>query len=337
MLDTNYIKKLTTYINENPKIGFDARTKILYPLLDEIYSEADQLQVKLQNGLIFRFSYRSNIAKEILLRDTEVPTHAWEPMTSKAVELAIRHKPGSAVIGGAYFGDHALIAAHELKLANSRNRVLCVEPNAQQRKLLLENANNNNLINEIETVHKILWSKSGKRFRLADSDSHACTTADETSDLISTTIDELLSDYQGGNPSLILLDIEGSELEALRGSAQVLATPAPDAPVVIVEVHRNYVDWSDGLKNTDLVRLLEGYDYEVFALRDCQSNWELELDAPEIIPLESVYLEGPPHGFNLIASKDKSFFSDNGFRITRNVSPKYLRHRDPALHLPMPS
>jgi FkbM family methyltransferase len=335
MLDIDYIRNLAKYLNENPVLDFESRTRVLYPLLDEVFDEGEQLEVELQNGLTLKFAYRSNIAKEILLREEEVPSHAWEPMTSKAVELAVRHRPGPVLIGGAYFGDHAMIAAHELRLADSQGKVLCIEPNNQQRKLLLENAKNNNLSKFVQAIHGVLWKESGARFRLADSDSHACATADETSDLISLTIDEILSEYKQENTCLILLDIEGSELDALRGAAQTLSLPANDAPIVIVEIHRHYVDWTNGLRNTELVQLLQNSGYNVYALRDCQSNWELGLSGPEIIPLESVYLEGPPHGFNLIASKDQFFFEHNGFRVVTNVSPKYLRHRDPNLHLPI--
>jgi len=132
-----------------------------------------------------------------------------------------------------------------------------------------------------------------------------------------------------------MLDIEGSEEKALKGATSILEQPANDAPVVIVEVHKSYVNWDNGLLKTEIVKFLLRHGYDVYALRDCQSNWELSLKTPEIIPLDKVYLDGPPHGFNLIASKVNNFFDDLGFKRVSNVSPKYLRHRDPSLHLPL--
>jgi hypothetical protein len=132
-----------------------------------------------------------------------------------------------------------------------------------------------------------------------------------------------------------MLDIEGSEERALQGASKVLNLPDDYAPIVIVEIHRKYVDWDSGLASTGIVRLLASHGYTVYALRDCQSNWELGLESPEIIPIDDVYLEGPPHGFNLIASKSDSFFDVSGFRRVSHVSPKYLRHRDPTLHQPL--
>lgn len=335
MLDLAYIQGLRDYVDCNPCLDYDARTKILYPLLDKLFQEGDTLNVCLENGLTIDYLYKSNIAREILLRDKKKPNHAWEPMTTRSVELAIRHRPGSVMIGGAYFGDHALIAAHELHMAKSSGLVVCVEPNQEQRQILNKNAKANNLSMYILLLDSILWSSSGLRFELAASDSHASVIADEKASYTSRTIDEILEYHGISNISLLLIDIEGSEEEALRGASAALSARPDQAPVVIAEIHRNYVDWSEGLNNTSIVRYLKDYGYKVFALRDCQSNWSLGIGAPEIIPLESVYLEGPSHGFNLIAAKDASFFENQGFKVVCDVSPKYLRHRNPALHLPV--
>lgn len=335
MLNLAYVQQLRKYIDRNPCMDFDARTKILYPLLDQIFREGDRLNLVLQNGLTMDFLYKSNIAREILLRDRQNPSHAWEPMTTRSVELAISHRPGSVVIGGAYFGDHALIAARKLSLAKSSDQVICVEPNQDHRDILEANAESNSLSGSIQILNSILWSSSGLNFDLTPSDSHASVIADEKARYTSQTIDEILANFAISKVSLLLIDIEGSEEEALRGANAALSSPPDQAPVVIAEIHRNYVDWSDGLEQTSIVRYLKDHGYLVFALRDCQSNWSLDLDFPEIIPPERVYLEGPPHGFNLIAAKDATFFENQGFRIVCDVSPKYLRHRDPALHLPL--
>ena len=335
-MDLSYIKKLSNFFDANPCMGFDARTQILYPLLDKSIMKGQVFDLELQNGLCFEFAYTSSMAKEILLRELENPSHAWEPMTSKSVELIIGNRPGPALIGGAYFGDHALIAARELQLKGSEGPVICVEPNSTQGQLLIKNARANSLQDLVILSDCILWDQPGLPFSLNDDDSHASVQQNDGSDCITDTIDRLLAKHSIDSLSLLMLDIEGSEEKALRGATSVLGLSEDSAPVVIVEIHRSYVNWDDGLANTEIVRLLTGYGFKVYALRDCQSNWELSLQTPEIVPLDTVYLDGPAHGFNLIASKSDDLFDHLGFKRVPSVSPKYLRHRDPSLHLPVP-
>ena len=54
----------------------------------------------------------------------------------------------------------------------------------------------------------------------------------------------------------------------------------------------------------------------------------------ELIPLDAVYLEGPPHGFNMLAVKEKSLLDPSVFRVCRNKSPKLLLYKSPSLHHP---
>ena len=90
-------------------------------------------------------SYVWQFWKEILLRSRKRPSHVWEPMTTRLIENVLSWRSGNVLIGGAYFGDHALIAAQILHQSNSSYRVICVEPNAEQRELLDMNANLNDL------------------------------------------------------------------------------------------------------------------------------------------------------------------------------------------------
>lgn len=339
MLTIKEIQNLRTYLNNNPCMDFDLRTKILYPLLDEIFNETDILEMTLKNGLHFKYPYRSNIAKEILLREDEISSHAWEPMTSLCVEIATAYKGGDVLIGGAYFGDQALIAANTLRnLGKANRRVICVEPNKIQRDQLIDNSYANNLNDYIIAIDKVLWDRTGDKFDLEDSDSHAAIQQGENASLESITIEQLANEMNTTEFSLIQLDIEGSEEKALIGAEKYLSMGKDHSPVIITEIHSKYTDWSNGIKKSSLVELLLHYKYKVFGLRDAQSNWELSLDKPELVPLDKIYLEGPPHGFNLIAAKDESFFNDSRFTIIdRLASPKYLRHRNPQFHMPINS
>ena len=237
--------------------------------------------------------------------------------------------------GGAYFGDHALIAANTLRCLNASFEVVCVEPNPEQRLLLNENAHMNHLQDFIALEDAVLWSTEGLQFDLENTDSHASVLQVDSAPYLSKTINSIVKNIGFDSLSLLMLDIEGSEESALQGSNSLLEMTEAEAPKIIFEVHRKYVDWTNGLVNTPIVQNLANYGYHMFALRDCQCNWELDLQKPELIPLEDVLLEGPPHGFNIVASKDKQFFSKEHFDFVKGVSPKYLRHRSPSLHRPL--
>jgi hypothetical protein len=74
--------------------------------------------------------------------------------------------------------------------------------------------------------------------------------------------------------------------------------------------------------------------YQLFAIRDFNTHVEMG-DAPiELIPVNKVYLDGPPHGFNMLAIRDLKRLSSPSYIILDNVSPKLLAHKDPALHHP---
>jgi hypothetical protein len=131
-----------------------------------------------------------------------------------------------------------------------------------------------------------------------------------------------------------MLDIEGGEAAALRGAMGFLSRPAEEAPAVVVEVHRSYVDWDAGLDGTEPVRLLLDHGYTVFAVRDFQSNVPMSGCRIELVPIDDIYLGGPPHGFNLVAVKNPMLLASELFRTCPGVSPKLLLHRDPTLHHP---
>jgi len=124
------------------------------------------------------------------------------------------------------------------------------------------------------------------------------------------------------------LDTEGGETKALYGAAKTLEASSPH---VVFEIHRQFVDWSDGLENTDVVRFLTSRGYSAYAIRDFHDNYPMTGRPIEVIPMDKVYLEGPPHGFNMLASKH-DVIQRLGLRVVESVSPKLLLDKDPALH-----
>jgi FkbM family methyltransferase len=239
------------------------------------------------------------------------------------------------VIGGAYFGDHAVLIAREI--APAGGVVHAFEPNNQQRGMLVRNAKLNGLSN-IRPRPEGLWSDSSTSLKLVGYDSFATAEVAEAGaddGFKTVTIADYLEAAGVDRLDLIVLDIEGAELGALKGAEPFLAKPAGEAPNILFEVHRHYVDWSNGLGETEIVRLLTGHGYTVYALRDFNSNFDLSGRPIELIPVDAVYLEGPPHGFNMVAVKDPKIFEGPAYAIVEGVSPKLLRHKDPRLHHPL--
>jgi FkbM family methyltransferase len=302
------------------------RDDVTGPIVDALHASIGVVRKELRNGMVFEFPYRSKIARDFVMSVPEKPDHVWEPQTTKLL-IHLCQSVTDVIVGGAYFGDQAILIADAL-----RGRGIChaFEADAQQAAMLERNAALNGLHNV--RVHAIgLWSDSVSRLRFVGSDALASTVAADDG-IPTITIDDYAASSAIARVGLIMLDLEGGELHVLRGAKRVLADHAPH---VVFEIHRSYVDWSQGLQNTEIVRWLASLGYTLFAVRDFQSNYDLGSRPIELVPVETVYLDGPPHGFNVLAVRDTSVIENDAFRITPNVSPKLLLHRDPKLHHPM--
>lgn len=313
----------------------NVREEITGPIVDALFSRSGKLHRVLESGLEFRFSYRSKISRDFLMADEPID-HVWEPQTTKLL-LSLGRFAMQAVIGGAYFGDHAIPLAHAMQ---SRGGVChCFELNDEEISLLRENARINHLHNVVANQVG-LWNKDGALISLSGSDSHATPRealagSRDDGGFPTTTLNSYGRAAGLQRIDILMIDIEGGELAALQGASDYLDQPPGEAPIVIFEVHRSYVDWSAGLDRTDIVRLLNGHGYRVYAIRDYQGNVSLKGYPVEVIPAHEVYLEGPPHGFNMLAVKDVGVLGEHGLVLCHGVSPKLLFHRDPKLHQPL--
>lgn len=306
------------------------RDEVTGPIIDALHLDTDEYEKVLADGSRFQFLYRTKIARDFLLAPNEHPSHVWEPQTTKLLLELSRGLTGDVLVGGAYFGDQAVLVARAV--ADAGLTVHCFEPNAQQARMLRRNLELNQLDNAV--VNEVgLWSQSGEHMKLDGFDSFANMVAGSAGEggFETTTIDDYVR-HQGVRVGLIQLDIEGAELAALQGARGVLAQHGPD---VVFELHRSYVDWSDGLRATPVCRLLLDLGYTLFAVRDINSHREMPGQPVELIPLDSVFLEGPPHGFNMLALRDPGRIHGPAWRIVEGVSPKLLPHRSPRLHHPV--
>lgn len=306
------------------------REDVTGPIVDALHGDNDRYEMTLADGTRFRFLFRTKIARDFLLSEREHPSHVWEPQTTRLLLDLSRGLAGDVVVGGAYFGDQAILVARSLPTGRL---VHCFEPNKDQAGMLEQNVSLNRLDN-VRVNRCGLWSSSDARLRLDGFDSFANAVeaaAGDPDGFATVSIDDYRAAAQL-TVGLVQLDIEGAEHAALLGAAKTLAE---DRPHVVFEVHRHYVDWSRGLAQTDLCRYLADLGYTLFAVRDFNSHREMGDRPVELVPVDKVVLDGPPHGFNMLAVQDVRRIAGPAFRVVENVSPKLLVHRDPALHHPI--
>ena len=310
------------------KLDFNVREDVTGPIVDAVYAGVDSIEVKLDSGIVVEVKYRSKIARDIVMRDVTQPDHVFEPQTTKLL-LHLSKGAHNVLIGGAYAGDHAVLVAKEIAPAGI---VHAFEPNGEQMEMLRKNVSRNGLTN-VSFQADALWDAPGVRLGLVGNDAFASVAPVQTGGFVTTTIDDYGTRAKIDQLDVIMLDIEGSELRALKGASRFLSQPAGSAPAIIYEINRGYVDWSNGLERTDIVSFLAEHAYTSYCVRDYQTN--IKVEGPvELVPVDDVYLAGPPHGFNMLAVKDTRIVDAPFFRMTPGVSPKLLTHRDPRLHAP---
>jgi FkbM family methyltransferase len=320
--------------------GLSVRDRITGPLIDALHSETGTLSKTLANGLTMQFVYRSKIAREFVMSPQAQPDHVWEPQTTRLL-LHLARDVRHVIVGGAYMGDHAVLLANQIQPHGGT--VHAFEPNPEQAGMLSANMRQNGLKN-LSVKQLALWCETGLTLRFSGDDAEASSeiadgdSSGESHDsplCESITIDDFCKQCDMDSVDVLMLDIEGGELNALRGAEDYLSQPPDRAPRIVFEIHSRYSDWSEGLERTDIVRLLRSFGYHVFAVRDYHGNLPMGDKPIELIPPEQTVIAGPPHGFNMLAVKRIELVQDPMFRMCSNVSPKLLPHKDPALHGPL--
>jgi FkbM family methyltransferase len=312
------------------------KDNVRWPIIQALLKECGTHKVRLENDVVFEVSADSRIERALLLSSMEFPDHVWEPQTTKLL-MALALDAENVIVGGAYIGDQVVPMACHLMRQGSKTQIHAFEPMMHSFERLRRNIELNSLMN-VNAVRQSVWNISGERLVLTGDLALASSAPATNDDYADTAISISVDDFAKANSikriGLIMLDTEGGELKALQGAAGFLSLPVGEAPSVIFEIHNFFVDWSNGLQNTEPVRLLIDKGYAVYAIRDFHSNHSMREYPIEIIPAKRVYLEGPPHGFNMLAVKDESLIERLGMKILCDVSPKLILEKDPLLHHP---
>ena len=129
---------------------------------------------------------------------------------------------------GANIGSFTLLAAQKLQ---NTGKIYAIEPDDDNFEILCENIKINNLTNVVP-IKKGLWSKKetkvfylshrpGEHTLLEHNDDEFKQTGKISIDCI--TLDELVDEYKIDKINFIKMDIEGAEIEAMKGSQKVLS------------------------------------------------------------------------------------------------------------------
>src|SRR5258708_6098339 len=204
------------------------RDDVTGPIVDALHASIEVVRKELRNGMVFEFPYRSKIARDFVMSIPEKPDHVWEPQTTKLL-IQLSQTTTDVIVGGAYFGDQAILIADALR---GRGTCRAFEADAHQAAMLERNAALNGLDNV--RVNAIgLWSDSVSRLRFIGEDALASTIASDDG-VPTITIDDYAKPI--ARVGLIMLDLEGGELNVLRGSERVLSDHSPH---VAFQIHRS--------------------------------------------------------------------------------------------------
>ena len=309
------------------------RDNVRWPLIAALLQEAGVHQVRLSN-VLFEVTPQSRIERALLHSTQARPDHVWEPQTTRLLCM-LSENAKAIIIGGAYIGDQALTIAAMLAERGSDGVVHAFEPMEGAYRQLERNIELNALTN-VRPQRLGLWADSDCFLAVdgpAALGSSHIVAEDDSGAVPAISIDDYVEAAGIESVGLIMLDTEGGEEEALAGASKLLHRS--DAPNIVFEIHRSFVDWSEGLPKTSVVRMLTDLGYEVFAIRDFHDNYSMAGRPIEIVPAATVYLEGPPHGFNMLATRDRDLVARLQLRVVDNVSPKLLLEKDPRLHHPL--
>lgn len=157
-----------------------------------------------------------------------------------------------AVDAGANIGFFTLLMS---KLVGPRGRVVAFEPDKRN----LDKLNANIALNKCENVKvipKALWSSQATVQLFLYSDAGANSLWGQNTGDVSVMVEATTLDHElGMSPHFIKLDVEGSELRALRGARLSLA----GKPVIVMEMNEVALERA-GSTFAEIRKMLAGYD-----------------------------------------------------------------------------
>ena len=164
---------------------------------------------------------------------------------------------------GANVGFFTVIAA---KLVGTTGKVYAFEPGQGNASSIRHNAQLNNFT-QVEVIEKAVSHSSGEgQLLLAQySGGHALATADAPPDLAGevtvdlVSIDDLIAQKKIQPPNFVKVDVEGAELDVLKGMTETIKTYKPTIIYEVDDGDRTAYD----RKYQELASFLQSFNYQV--------------------------------------------------------------------------
>jgi FkbM family methyltransferase len=199
-------------------------------------------------------------------------TGDYEPELIKAYSPIVKDKDFHIIDIGANIGAHTLNFA---KLISNKGKVYAIEPtNFAFEKLVTNIHHNEELKNKIET-HQVLLTNNEGHIGISEISSSWNIAEDiesikrnqfdggfaqATTKARSTTLDQLVNDLKIEQIDLIKLDVDGNEVDILKGATE---TFAKFRPILLVELSPIHFDnKNQPYRFSDQVEILKELNYE---------------------------------------------------------------------------
>jgi FkbM family methyltransferase len=156
-------------------------------------------------------------------------------------------------------------------MARNSEKVYAFEPESNNLSRLFENLQVNN-VNNVEIIQKVVSDKTGiEDFYLMNSYGHHSLSNKHLSKCIkkikmsSITLDDFVQSRQIENIDVLKIDVEGFELEVLKGSKRLLNSGA--IKMIIFE-HSPSLLKKQNRDIDEVLQILKSFSYQVFRLDD---------------------------------------------------------------------
>jgi FkbM family methyltransferase len=214
----------------------------------------DQLNIHIQD----------RVAKEWYDKDWELPHE---------IEFLRRHGLDRGALVFDLGAHQCLVAIMLAKQVTPTGRVFAVEANSHNVRVAKDNIELNRIPN-VDVTHAMISSLAGQD-RAANSFNSSRDGSAIAGQVVDTlTIDDLAR--REGRPNVVYMDIEGFEIEALKGASETLFLPC----TWFVELHGDAVLMRYGSLNRDILRFFPPARFVAFLCREDESEFQPLLGEP---------------------------------------------------------
>jgi FkbM family methyltransferase len=269
------------------KIIWTYRTSGLKGIVKKFFAYITNYRVRRENFIwFFKRLHMGSSEPTTKVHGLKYYIHSSDPGISKELAVYHIHEPVATKIFknqlsegmyeidiGSNLGYYALLAGC---LVGSKGKILAIEPEPNNYRLLSNNVQRNNLENVI-TIQCAVGKKDGiSEFFLTEASNTNSLITPINGRIISAInvktrkLDTLIKDYAFPRIDLIRMDIEGGEIIAIEGMYTILKQFKPK---ILIELHCD-VAGTDSINN--LLSIYEDYGYGVDCIidRDKDFVWQ---------------------------------------------------------------